>query len=47
MSLSARDKSIVNDLFSHANESNDLLITNSMLKEQIFQYQNYIKIIKE
>ena len=47
MSLSAREKSIVNDLFSHANESNDLLITNSMLKEQIFQYQNYIKIIKE
>ena len=47
MSLSARDKSIVNDLFSHANESNDLLITNSMLKEQILQYQNYIKLLKE
>jgi len=47
MSFSAREKSIVNNLFSHANESNDLLITNSMLKEQIFQYQNYIKTLKE
>ena len=47
MSLSAREKSNLEDLFSHVKESNHLLITNSMFKEQILQYQYYIKILKE
>ena len=47
MSLSAREKFIKNDLFDQANKANDLLLTHSMLKEQIIEYSNYIKLIKE
>ena len=35
------------ELLIFANESNEKIITNSMLKEQIFQYETFIKIIKK
>ena len=34
------------ELLIFANESNEKVITNSMLKEQIFQHETFIKIIK-
>lgn len=35
------------ELLIYANLSNDLLITNSMLKEKIFQHEDLINYIKE
>ena len=35
------------ELLIFANESNEKIITNSMLKEQIFQHETFIKIIKK
>ena len=36
-----------NDLVNYANFTNELVINNSMLKELIQEYNNYIKLLKE
>ena len=41
-----KNSNIESELLIFANESNEIVITNSMLKEQIFQHETYIKIIK-